>query len=67
MRTTAASMWTYNVYGTVNITDHFGTQVGYRSIDVNYQADRDTGSLQMRGLYFSGVVRFSGAIRGARP
>ncbi len=48
----------YNVYGTVNITDHFGTQVGYRSVDVNYQVDRDTGSLQMRGLYFSGVVRF---------
>jgi hypothetical protein len=48
----------YDVYGTVNFTDHLGSQVGYRSIDVHYDAKGDTGTLKLGGLYFSGVLRF---------
>ena len=48
----------FNLYGTVNFTDHFGTQIGYRSIDVSYQVKTDTGDLKLRGLYFGGVLRF---------
>ena len=47
-----------DVYGTFNVTNNFGVQVGYRSIDLNYLADRDTGNLQLEGMYFAGLVRF---------
>jgi hypothetical protein len=48
----------YDVYGTVNITDRFGAQLGYRSIDVSYDIDFDSGDLTLEGVYFGGVVRF---------
>jgi hypothetical protein len=48
----------YDFYGTVNFTDHLGTQVGYRSLDVHYEVQDDSGTLKLGGLYFSGVVRF---------
>lgn len=52
------SYFDFDLYGTVNFTDHFGGQVGYRSFDVNYRVDSDEGDLQLKGLYFGGVVRF---------
>jgi hypothetical protein len=48
----------FDLYGTVNFGDHAGAQVGYRSFEVFYKIDEDEGDLQMRGLYFGGVVRF---------
>ena len=49
----------FDLYGSVNLTDHFGAQVGYRSFDVYYLIDnRDEGTLKLKGLYFGGVVRF---------
>lgn len=48
----------FDIYGTVNFTRNFGASVGFRSVDVFYQVDNDTGALKFNGLYFSGVVRF---------
>jgi hypothetical protein len=49
----------FDLYGSVNFTDHFGAQVGYRSFDVFYFIeDEDEGRLKLKGLYFGGVVRF---------
>ncbi len=48
----------FDLYGTVNFTRNVGATVGYRSIDVFYQADNDTGALKFNGLYLSGVLRF---------
>ena len=48
----------FDLYGTVNFTDHFGAQVGYRSFDVFYKIDDDDGDLNLKGLYFGGVARF---------
>jgi hypothetical protein len=48
----------FDLYGTVNFNDHVGAQVGYRSIDVEYQFKLDTGNLKLGGLYFGGVVRY---------
>lgn len=48
----------FDLYGTVNFTDNFGAQAGYRSLTVFYRAEQDEGHLKMRGLYFGGVVRF---------
>ena len=48
----------FDLYGTVNFTDHVGAQVGYRSFDVFYKVKRDTGTMTLKGLYIGGVARF---------
>ena len=48
----------FDLYGTFNFNRNAGVQVGYRSIDVNYFAELDAGSLTFKGLYFGGAVRF---------
>jgi hypothetical protein len=48
----------YDFYGTLNFTDHVGTRVGYRTIDVYYTVKDDSGKLKLGGLYFAGVIRF---------
>jgi len=48
----------YNFYATLNFTDSFGVQGGYRRIDVNYRKDTDRGDMALKGMYFMGVVRF---------
>jgi hypothetical protein len=52
------SFFDLDIYGTVNFTNNFGVQAGYRTLDAAYTAKRDTGDLELRGLYFTGVVRF---------
>jgi hypothetical protein len=54
----SAKYYDFDLYGTVNFTDNFGAQVGYRSFDVFYKVKRDTGTLNLSGLYFGGVARF---------
>jgi hypothetical protein len=48
----------FDLYGTVNFTDNFGVDVGYRSFDVDYLVKTDSGTLKLRGLYFGGKGRF---------
>ena len=47
----------FDLYGTVNFSDHFGAQVGYRSFDVYYKVKFDTGTMTLKGPYFGAVVR----------
>jgi hypothetical protein len=42
----------------VNFSEHFGAQIGYRTLDANYQIELDTGDLKLKGPYFAGIVRF---------
>lgn len=53
-----AKYFDFDIYGTVNISDHFGGQLGYRSFDVFYRVDTDEGELKLKGPYFGAVVRF---------
>jgi hypothetical protein len=53
-----ADYFDFDLYGTVNFNDHVGAQAGYRRLTVFYRIDRDEGDLEMKGLYFGGVVRF---------
>lgn len=48
----------FDLYATYNPHKNFGVQAGYRSIDVSYLVDFDSGELKFRGLYFGGTVRF---------
>lgn len=47
-----------DIYGTANFTNNVGAQLGYRTIDVFYDVDLDSGDLQFKGWYFGGVIRF---------
>lgn len=47
-----------DIYGTYNFTHNFGLKAGYRTLDASYLAKHDNGSLKLKGLYFSGLVRF---------
>ena len=48
----------FDLNGTYNITNNFGVQGGYRSVNVEYAIDQDSGNLELNGLYFGGVARF---------
>jgi len=48
----------FDIYGTVNFSDNFGAQLGYRSFEVNYKVETDEGEFSLRGPYLGGVVRF---------
>jgi hypothetical protein len=54
----AAHMKNFDIYVTGSITRYFGVQGGYRALSADYLLDSDTGDLEMKGLYFGGMVRF---------
>jgi hypothetical protein len=47
-----------DIYGTVNFTNNIGALLGFRSFDVGYRVDQDTGSFTLKGLYFGVVARY---------
>jgi hypothetical protein len=48
----------FSLYGTVNFTNYIGAQFGYRSFDVGYKFEDDTGSFTVKGPYFGIVARY---------
>jgi hypothetical protein len=52
------NFYDFDLYGTVNFTNNVGAHVGYRSFDVFYKVEEDTGEFKVKGFYFGGVVRF---------
>jgi hypothetical protein len=48
----------FDVYGTLNFTNNIGVKGGYRSTDVAYLFNNDTGSLTLNGFYIGAVVRY---------
>jgi hypothetical protein len=47
-----------DLYGTLNLTPKVGVTGGYRSFDVGYLVDDDTGSFVLKGIYFGVVARY---------
>jgi hypothetical protein len=47
-----------DLYGTLNLNRNVGAQFGWRSLDVGYLAEEDTGSFDVKGLYFGIVARY---------
>lgn len=47
-----------DIYGTMNFTNNFGVQAGYRSIDLGYAFKTDSGTFTLKGPYFGLVARF---------
>lgn len=48
----------FDFYATFNPQRNVGVELGYRSIDVFYNAKNDLGTLTFKGLYFGGTVRY---------
>lgn len=48
----------YDFYATYNLNRNVGGQFGLRSIDVQYSKDLDAGTLNFKGWYFGGVIRY---------
>lgn len=53
-----AHYFDFDLYGTVNFNNYVGAQIGYRSLDLGYLVEEDSGTLKMKGIYFGGVVRY---------
>lgn len=53
-----AHYWDFDLYGTVNFNDYVGAKIGYRSLDLGYLIEGDSGSFKAKGIYFGGVVRY---------
>ena len=58
IKDTKAHYVDFDLYGTVNFNNNVGAQVGYRSLDVGYLNDSDTGSFRLKGMYFGVVARY---------
>jgi hypothetical protein len=51
-------MYDIDVYGTVNLTNNFGITGGYRSLEIDYRVELDSGRIDLSGWYVGGAVRF---------
>jgi len=47
-----------DIYATLNLSRMVGITLGYRSFDLSYVIQSDTGNLQLEGFYLSGQFRF---------
>ena len=47
-----------DIYGTLNFTDRFGAQIGYRSLDMSYLIDANSADLKLAGIYVAALLRF---------
>lgn len=47
-----------DIYGTIRAGRHVGIDVGYRTFDVDYLVDADSGTFKIKGPYLGGSVRF---------
>jgi hypothetical protein len=47
-----------DIYGTLNFTNNVGVKGGYRTLDLGYHINDDTGSFVLKGIYFGAVLRY---------
>ena len=47
-----------DIYGTLNFTEQFGAQIGYRSLDLSYLIEADSANLKLDGIYVGALLRF---------
>jgi hypothetical protein len=48
----------FDLYGTYNFTRNVGAQFGFRTMDVGYVVEADTGDMTLKGVYFGVVARY---------
>jgi hypothetical protein len=53
-----ANYFDWNLYGTVNLNNHVGAQMGWRRTTALLDVSKDKGDLKFQGMWFGGVVRY---------
>lgn len=48
----------YDFNATYNFNRYVGAQLGYRKVDILYEATRDGANLEFAGIYFGSVIRY---------
>jgi hypothetical protein len=54
----AATYIDWVLYGQFDVNKYFAARGGYRVLNFNYLFEKDTGDMDLKGLFFGGVVRF---------
>jgi hypothetical protein len=53
-----ANYFDWDINGTVNVTNNFGVQVGWRRVTNLLIIEKDSGDLKFQGLWFGAAVRY---------
>jgi hypothetical protein len=53
-----ASYFDWDIYGTVNLTNYVGAQIGWRRMTTLIDIKQDVGNVKFQGLWFGGVLRY---------
>jgi len=53
-----ATYFDWNISGTVNLTNNFGVQAGWRRMTTFIDINRDQGDFKFQGLWFGAAARF---------
>jgi hypothetical protein len=53
-----AAYFDWDIYGTVNLTNYVGAQIGWRRMTTLIDIKQDTGNVKFQGFWFGGVVRY---------
>jgi hypothetical protein len=53
-----ANYFDWDIYGTVNFTNNFGAQIGWRRVTNLLIIENDMGDVRFQGFWFGGAVRY---------
>ena len=53
-----ARYYDWDINGTINVTNYFGVQLGWRRMTTFLNIDRDGGDFKLQGLWFGAAVRY---------
>lgn len=53
-----AAYFDWDIYGTINLTNYVGAQVGWRRMTTLIDVNQDVGNVKFQGLWFGAVVRY---------
>jgi len=53
-----ANYFDWDIYGTFNLTNHAGLQVGWRRLTTFLNVEHDTADMKFQGMWWGGTIRF---------
>jgi hypothetical protein len=53
-----ANYFDWDLYGTVNLSNNVGLQVGWRKVSTYLAIESDKGDLQFTGMWFGAALRY---------
>jgi hypothetical protein len=53
-----ANYFDWDIYGTFNVNEHVGLQLGWRKVSTYLAIESDKGDLQIKGVWFGAALRY---------